>query len=160
MVRVSRRGRGWFGVAAVTVVGLVVGATWVVTSADDHAEILDGAAPSPGWVRLEYRQVQVRIPDDWGRQPDDDCVHAVDHWGPRTTAACGSRPGVSFVDDSGTFDAAGEPAVVYSSLDAEGPAWLGYVRLDDLVVSVSDDDRTVVQRVIDSIPVEGFQPVE
>lgn len=103
--------------------------------------------------------MQVSIPGDWDRQPSGDCVQAVEHWGPQTTASCGSRPGVTLLDDAETFDASGEPDVPYRSVGPDGLTWFGYVRLDDLVVSVSNDDRALVQHVIESISAESLQPI-
>jgi hypothetical protein len=160
MMRVSSRGRAWFAVAVIAAVGLaVVGVSRVVATGDDQAQVVHGSATTPGWMRLEYRNVQVSIPDDWHRRTSGACAQAVEHWGPPTTASCGSLAGVSFLD-SETFDAAGEPGVVTPGLDAAGPSWVGYVRFDDVVVSVGDDDRAVVERAIESVSMEGFQPVE
>ncbi|WP_191480194.1 hypothetical protein [Nocardioides ochotonae] len=159
VMRVRGRGRSAVvGVVAIAVAVAVVAAIWVSGRDEDRARVVDGPAP-PGWLRLAYGDVQVSVPDDWDRRSTGDCVSEAEHWGPPTQAGCGHRRGVHFVVDLDTFDPASEPGVVTRGLDAEDPSWHGYVRLGDVVVSVSDADRAVVRRVLRSVSIEGFQPI-
>jgi len=147
-------------VAVAVVVAVAVGLLWSARSDEDRARVVGGSASAGGWLRVEYRDVQVEIPPDWERWPDGDCLHDLDHWGPPPAAACGRSPGVSFFVDSGTFDAAWEPGVVRPALGEEGRTWSGYVSLGDVVVSVDDEDRAVVRRVLRSATPQGFWPIE
>lgn len=150
--RVPKHNRAWLAVGCALVVAVVaVAALRLSAGSEDQAQVVGGSGSSDGWVRLNYRDATtVAIPSAWERQDSGSCVQAVEHWGPVTSARCGNRPGVTFLD-SETFDAAAEPEVVTRGLDEDGPAWFGYVRLDDLVVGVGDDDRAAVLRVIESV---------
>lgn len=149
--------RALTGMAIVVLVLAVAVIVWAAQPDETRARVVDEAS-ADGWKRLEYRGVVVSIPDDWTRQPSDDCLVEVEHWGPRSTASCGARPGVSLLESS-TFDAGQEPGVVTQGPGAGDPPWSGYVRVAELVVSVSDGDRDVVDEVLASVEAPGFQPI-
>ena len=115
---------------------------------DDRARVLEGSPVSDGWVRLEFNDVQVSVPSDWQRQTGGNCVPGWEHWGPTSTPAC--AVGVTFLPEAATMSAEGRDQAVRSR-DADDPDWTGYSRTEKYVVSVSDDDSAVVERVIASV---------
>lgn len=146
-------------------VGLVVGlvavvglALWVSRPDGVGARAVSTESPRAGWQRLAYHDVQVDVPRGWSIQDSDHCPGDVEHWGPHTTAVCGDRPGVGFLDP-GLFDAGVEPGTVVSIEAAGAPFWSGYVIVGDVVVSVADGDRGVVTEVLESAVAPGFRPI-
>lgn len=153
-----RTRRFWIVSLLVGVLAIAGTSVWIARSSNDQAEVIDDSGRD-GWKRLEFREVQVSVPADWGRQDSEDCLGAVEHWGPETTESCGDRRGVDFLDSS-TFDAAIEPGTVASSRDTGQQFWHGYVRLDDVVVAASGPERDVVREVLDSASSSGFVTTE
>lgn len=112
------------------------------------ADVVSDSSPQPGWKTIEFHSVRVDIPSGWERWDLDDCEFHFEHWGPPGSSACESGRGVAFYG-SATFDPANGPGVRRTETTGGG-AWEGYVDVGEYVVYTSDDDRNVVETVLDS----------
>jgi hypothetical protein len=118
---------------------------WYVTS-DDGAEVV--AESQPGWKTIQYQGVRLDIPSAWDRSDMSGCDFEFEHWAPPGAAGCGTDGGVAFYA-SATFDPAHGPGIRRSD-DSHGGSWGGYTDVGQFAVYVSDPDREVVKRVLNS----------
>jgi len=81
-----------------------------------------------------------------------ECEFHFEQWGPPDSGPCGLNGGVAFYG-SATFDPKHGPEV-----QREGTTWDGYVHAGHYVVYASDADRDIVQKVLDSVRVNGSKP--
>ena len=103
--------------------------------------------PRGGWKTVEMDGVRVDVPDAWDRVEVEGCPSVHEHWA-LEGAGCGDDQGLALLG-SATFDPADGPGV-HRYGDGGSPRWGGYVLVGDLAVNVFDDDRDLVQAVLDS----------
>jgi hypothetical protein len=120
---------------------------WYVTVHDGGAQVV-AESPQPGWKTIQYQGVKVDIPSAWERTDMDDCEFEFEHWAPPGAADCGMGGGVAFYA-SATFDPAHGPGVIRNGA-TQGARWGGYTDTGELAVYVSDSDRALVRRVLNS----------
>ena len=102
------------------------------------------------WKTIESRGVQVDVPASWDRLDVSDCEFQFELWGPPDSPACRLDAGGVAFYSSATFDPAHGPGVRRTD-DNNGPSWNGYAYAGDLAVYVSDDDRSLVRKVLSSV---------
>jgi|SRR4051794_4794977 len=131
-------------------VALVLAVLTSCGASDDSrsALVLDASAPD-GWKTIEYRGVQVEIPEGWTRSDVADCEFPFERWTPPRQPACSPDGGVAFYV-SASFDPLHGPGVRHDDTGKDVPAWAGYVYAGDYAVYVADDDRDLVQQVLSS----------
>lgn len=142
----ARRGT-WLLVGVVCALVLAVGVGWYASRAP-RAEVVDEGTVGTGWKTIEYQDVRVNIPADWERLGRGDCEFEFERWGPPGTPACESGASVTFFD--APFDPTHGPGVRRNDAD-ELADWAGYTDVDDIVVYASDDDRNVVEDILNSV---------
>lgn len=141
----SRRGT-WLLVGAVCALVLTVGGGLYASRAP-RAEVVDEGTAGTGWKTIEYKDVRVNIPADWERLNRGDCDSELEQWGPVGAPTCEPATSVAFYDFP--FDPTHGPGVRRN--DADDPAdWAGYIDVNDIVVYASDDDRNVVEEILNS----------
>jgi hypothetical protein len=112
--------------------------------------VVEEPTGADAWRTIEYDGVRVDVPPAWRRSDMGGCEFAFEHWGPPGPPACGRDGGVAFYR-SATFDPARGPGVRRTGTGSgRGAAWAGYAYAGDLAVYAADDDRRVVQRVLES----------
>jgi hypothetical protein len=132
----------------VVCISLLCGAVlWFVTVHHDGAQVV-AESPQPGWKTIDYRGVRVDIPSTWDRTEMSGCEFGFEHWAPPDAADCGRDGGVAFYA-AATFDPSHSPGIRRSE-DSRGVTWGGYAYAGEFAVYVSDADREVVKRVLDS----------
>jgi hypothetical protein len=135
--------------AAVALCGSLLGGAvlWYVTVHDGGAQVV-AESPQPGWKTIQYQGVKVDIPSAWERTDMNDCEFDFEHWAPPGAADCGMHGGVAFYA-SATFDPAHGPGVIRTE-DRQRARWGGYTDTGQFAVYVSDSNRALVRRVLDS----------
>lgn len=113
----------------------------------DHAEVVSGSATS-AWKTIEYRGVRVDIPASWEPRDMDDCEFRFEVWAPPEVDGCAWAGGMAFYG-AATFDPPRGPGVERVESHDE-PEWGGYTLAGDFAVYAAADDRTVVERVLQS----------
>ena len=113
------------------------------------ADVVSDSSAKAGWKTIEYQGIRVDIPAGWERWDLDDCEFQFEHWGPPGSSVCTSGAGVAFYG-SATYDAAHGPGIRRAAATGRGGAWEGYVDVGEFVVYTSDDDRDVVEALLNS----------
>jgi hypothetical protein len=116
-------------------------------SDEPRSEVVDGSREG-GWQTIAFQDVRVDVPSSWERVDTSDCEFQWERWGPRNTPACTFTAGVAFYG-SATFDPATGPGVG-RSVENGKPTWAGYSYAGDFAVYAIDQDRDIVQKVLDS----------
>jgi hypothetical protein len=135
--------------AAVAVCASLLGGAvlWYVNVHHGGAQVV-AQSPQPGWKTIQYQGVRVDIPSAWKRTDMNDCEFEFEHWGPPGAADCGMHGGLAFYA-SATFDPAYGPRVIRTE-DPQRVRWAGYTDTGQFAVYVSDSDRGLVRRVLNS----------
>jgi hypothetical protein len=136
---------------ALVCVGLLAGGTtWYLATSGPRDRRVAESSESDGWKTIHYRGVQVDIPAGWPKTNVENCEFKWERWAPADTGECQHDGGVAFYG-SATFDPQHGPGIRRTEPDsASRPGWGGYVVVGDWAVYVSDDDRAVVQRMLQS----------
>ena len=146
MSLVTRRG-AWLLAGVVCALVLAVG-VGLYLSREPRAEVVDVGTAGTGWKTIEYKDVRVNIPADWERFDRDDCSSLLELWGPVGAPTCEHGASVAFYDFP--IDFTHGPGVRRN--DADEPVdWAGYTDANDIVVYASDDDRNVVEDILNSV---------
>lgn len=113
------------------------------------AEVLKNIAGVGGWQTLLYRGVLVTIPDHWTRLGPG-CGLDYESWVPPGQQFCATDQGINF-HPAGTF----QPVHGFGPRrsPAGAPTWSGWAEAGDVQVYVGDDDRAVVDQVLESVRV-------
>jgi hypothetical protein len=128
--------------------GLGIPGLVACTETDDPGSAVVDDDPRDGWKTVQMDDVRVDVPDAWDRVDMTDCPLVYERWAESSSAACDSDQGLALLDSS-TFDAQDGPGVRRYGQDGS-PAWGGYVLVGGVAVNVFDDDRELVQAVLDS----------
>jgi len=120
---------------------------WYVTVHNGGAQVV-AQSPQPGWKTIQYRGVRVDIPSAWERTDMSDCEFEFELWAPPGAASCAMHGGLTFYA-SATFDPAHGPGVIRTE-EPQRVRWGGYAETGQLAVYVSDRDRALVRRVLNS----------
>lgn len=146
----ARRGT-WLLVGVVCALVLAVG-VGLYASRAPRAEVVDEGTARTGWKTIEYQEVRVDIPSDWERLDRGDCeLSEPERWGPPRTPACGwSGAGVEFFDFPVEFTHGPGRPVRRNDAD-ELADWGGYTETKKMDVYASDDDRNVVEDILNSV---------
>lgn len=117
----------------------------------DEPRVVDESDERGGWKTINYQGVGVDIPAEWQRLDVGDCEFRFQRWAPSGTPACEpDAAGVGFYGSNTALMARG-PGVWRADTDGgKAPTWVGYVYAGDYVVHASNDDRDLVEQVLDS----------
>jgi hypothetical protein len=136
------------GVAAAAVT--LAGCSWFEDVGEPRSEVVSDPATRQGWKTIEHEGVRVDIPAAWERTDMDDCEFRFEHWAPPDSSACGFDGGVAFYA-SAVFDPAHGLGIRRADTTAaDASTWGGYAYAGDFAVYASDDDRKLVEEVLDS----------
>jgi hypothetical protein len=125
---------------AALVAGVLI---WFNAASDSRSEI-SGTLARAAWKTVEYRGVQIDIPSAWERSDMSGCEFQFEQWAAPGSPACRLEGGAAFYG-SATFDPFHGPGVWQTAT-----TWSGYAYAGDYAVYVSDTDRDLVQKVVDS----------
>ena len=148
----TSRGARLAGSAAVCVALLAAVLIWLKVTGDPPSEVAVHPPADDGWQTVEYRDIQVDVPSAWERLDMSGCEFQFVQWAPPDSGPCGLQGGAAFYG-SATFDPKHGPGV-----QREDTTWDGYVYAGDYTVYASAADRAVVQKVLDSVRVNGSKP--
>jgi hypothetical protein len=155
LMSASRSARLFAAAAACAALFAVVFIWMKPTSDSPRSEVVADSPAREEWKTIEYRGVQIDVPSAWERLDMSDCELQYERWAPPHSPPCRYEGGAAFYG-SATFDPAHGPGIRRTATKGtDAPTWSGYVYAGDYVVYASDNDRDLVQRLLDSAQVTG-----
>lgn len=135
-------------VAAACAAVIAVLLIWLEATSEPRSEVVGDSPSREGWKTIAYQGVQVDIPSAWERLDMDNCEFQFERWARPGSSPCDFEGGAAFYA-SATFDPAKGPGVRRTT-ENKGATWGGYTFAGDFAVYVSDNNRDLVQGVLDS----------
>jgi hypothetical protein len=121
---------------------------WLEATSEPRSEVVGDSPSREGWKTIAYQGVQIDIPAAWERLDMDSCEFQFERWARPGSAPCDYEGGAAFYA-SATFDPATGTGVRRTT-GHRAATWGGYTFAGDFAVYASDDNRDLVQGVLDS----------